>query len=108
MDNLQIEDLEEGMSYYIHQRGGNKYVFKYLDRDPDNKENILASAVVAVNNSFFKNTPNVGVKGIRVNVEGFAFRKATVEEDVMLQESIRIGARLTVDEAVSMFEERYK
>lgn len=99
---LQKSDLEEGMSYYVMQHT-NSYVFKYLKDDVENKygkNNIIASVAVGINNNHFSTGE------VAVTVGDYELRKATVVEDVILEESLRESRRMDEEEAVSTFEKR--
>ena len=88
------------MTYYVDQQGS-KYIFKYLKNADGN--NIIASDFLGINNSNFQRNSKQ-----TITVQGYKLRRATVEEDVWLEECIKENKKMKLDEALAKFNERFK
>jgi len=94
--------MEEGMSYYIDQ-DGTEYIFRY-EKLSSNKDNVVGNDIIGVNGSTLAKFDS----STEITVKTYKIRRATVEEDVWLEESKRAGTRLTKEEAIANFDKKYK
>lgn len=103
-DNLTRDDLEPGYTYVTdHGNTANKFIFKFKHKSlRDRPNNVIGSDVISEKPSFCKVNQE-----IQITVNGYPLRKATIEEDIWLEECIKAGKHLTKEEAIANFNKKF-
>lgn len=101
MESLDRKDLEEGMTYVVEHMGGNAYVFRHKQLSKSDV-NIVSDGVIGMRTPFIQMKSNT-----EITTTGYMVRRATVEEDVWLEECEKAEGYLTKEQAIANFNKRF-
>lgn len=103
---LTLRDFEYGMTYTrpidtgAQKQDARRVIFTFKEKSPKG-EAITINAIRTDESSWFKESFDLGVSG-------FHCRKASVNDEVWLEECVKSKKRIPLDEALANFQKRFE
>jgi hypothetical protein len=100
---MKIDEFEYGMTYFVSHGFNSSFIFKYEKPSTSSSSNVVGIDIISTYSNWFKmNEPT------EITIGLVETRRATVEEEVWLDECRRAKKRLEKDEAIANFNKRFE